>query len=87
MSGFILCLECRKNLGQYSDFIIGYIWSKKMLNIDNLNIHPEKLGITHNVISDFSDLLDSLGLTKICCRTHILSNDDFYSHLSHRTEL
>lgn len=88
MSGFILCLECRENLGQYKDFIKAYELCIKMLNKNILdNCHPGKLEIEHNVIPDFSDLLDSLGLTKICCRTHLLSNADFYAYLDYRTEL
>ena len=85
MSGFIVCLECGENLGQYKDFIISYDLCEKMRNKNILdNFHPGKLEIIHNVIPDFSDLLDSLGLTKICCRTHLLSDADIYSYLSPR---
>ena len=88
MAAFILCLECRKYLGRYKTFIEAYVYSTKILIKDILDkIHPGKLDIAHNMIPDLSDLLDSLGLVNMCCRTHILSNADFYSYLNYRTEL
>lgn len=87
MSGFVLCPECKEYLGKYKSFIDAYNLSIKI--IDNTiinNINPEKLDISVNQLPTLGDLLDSLELFKICCRTHILAFTDFYKY-KYRTEL
>jgi len=77
MSGFILCLECKEFLGKYTSFIEAYILSYKIFNKKLCSINPTKLDLTPNAIPDLKDLLDILGITKTCCRMHILTNADF----------
>jgi len=87
MSAFILCLECGNNLGKFTSFIESYILTSKMLDKDICNIDPTKIDLTPNLIPDMRILLDTLGIKKICCRMHILTNSDFYKFLINRTEI
>ena len=88
MSNFILCLECKEYLGQWKEFIEAYNISMKILN-DNLitSINSEKIDISPNLLPPMQNLLDSLDLLKMCCRTHILTSADFYKYLDNRTEI
>lgn len=87
MSGFILCLECKELLGKYTAFIEGYVLCTKMLSGDICNVDPSKLDLTPNFIPDLNELMNTLGIKKECCRTHILSGADFYKFIYNRTEI
>ncbi len=87
MSAFILCLECGNFLGRYASFIESYILTSKMLDKNICNIDPTKIDLTPNLVPDLGELLNTLGIKKLCCRTHILTNADFYKFLINRTEI
>lgn len=87
MSGFVLCLECKNLLGKYTKFIEAFILSSKLLYKEMCIVDPTKLDLTPNYTPDLKDLFDTLGLTKECCRTHILTNADFYKFIFNRTEI
>ena len=87
MSGFILCLECKELLGKYTAFIEGYVLMTKMLDKNICNVDPSKLDMTPNFIPDLKELMDTLGIKKECCRTHILTNADFNKFIYNRTEI
>ena len=88
MSNFVLCPENKEYLGRYKTFIEAYNSCMKILNnelIDNIN--PEKIDISTPYITNSKNLLDSLDISHLCCRTHIITHADFYKYLVNRTEL
>ena len=48
---------------------------------------PEKIDISTPYITNSKNLLDSLDISHLCCRTHIITHADFYKYLVNRTEL
>ena len=89
MSNFILCLECKEYLGKYKSFIIAYTLDMKRLNDKIIkDSHPTKLETNkQNQIDPIKDLLDSLGIKKLCCRTHLISGFDFWECLFNSNEI
>lgn len=88
MSNFVLCLECKEYLGRYKRFIEAYNLCMKILN-DKLisDVNPEKIDISSVPVPNMKNLLDSLDIKHICCRSHEITTADFYKYLLNRTEL
>ncbi len=89
MSNFILCPECKKYLGKYRLFIEAYDMCIKMMDENISSIDPGNLGISPSaeICKQISDLLDALNITNICCRTHCVTNADFYSFLNFKEQI
>jgi hypothetical protein len=79
MSSFILCPECNENLGEVSEFINiakqGYY--KTILNEVLKTEKPDKVELCANVTKPIGFIMDAVGITNICCRTHILGTTNF----------
>jgi len=89
MSNFILCPECKKYLGKYRLFIEAYDMCIKMIDGDIMSTNASNLDLIPNAKLDKkkADLLDALDITNICCRTHCITNADFYSFLNFKEQL
>jgi DNA-directed RNA polymerase subunit N (RpoN/RPB10) len=79
MSSFILCPECGENLGEVYEFI--NVAKQGFYKSDIPNIlkkeNPEKIEITSNVTKPIGFIMDAVGITNICCRTHVLGVTNF----------
>lgn len=79
MSSFILCPECSSCIGEVIEFINltkqGYY--KTTMKKSFSEIKPEKLELCPNISKPIGFIMDSVGMTNICCRMHILGLTNF----------
>ena len=87
MSSFILCPECKYNIGKYTEFIKGCILFYKITNIKYYdNVDPSKSFFNNDFKEIYKEILDFLDF-KICCRMHTITSADFYELKENATKL
>tara|TARA_B100000795_G_scaffold267547_3_gene252599 strand:+ start:2674 stop:2907 length:234 start_codon:yes stop_codon:yes gene_type:complete len=71
----IKCFTCGKVL---ADKYLYYLKNVRQIKIDNNLEQEEVIYLTETTVKKTPEgqVLDSLGLTKICCRRHILTHVD-----------
>jgi DNA-directed RNA polymerase subunit N (RpoN/RPB10) len=78
MSTFILCPSCGEDLGCLSPAFqeLQKYHNEKCLK-QNTQIDPSCVELKPEIIKPVGYILDTLGLKKRCCRTHMISYVDF----------
>jgi len=71
MSGFILCPSCANNFGEVMVFVT-MARRGLMRKTMNAEVDPEMVGIAGSGTPAIGHILDAVGITKMCCRMHML---------------
>ena len=82
---FILCPECGYNIGAVSKFISLVKKGRNKRNNKKIsNVNPEVIELCPDLVEPIGDIMDMAGVTKLCCRTHILGETDFDNIYRHK---
>lgn len=79
MTVFILCLECGEDIGEiYSAYMMLIRkFCKKMIKENKYHIDVDMIDFKPELLSNTEFILNSLNITNMCCRTHVITASDF----------